>query len=80
MSFIERPSRASANVLTAGSRPSIVLGVTIAVSVTRGPGGDGGLRFERIMSTNQSRLMALTFTGPGADALVDGMGVTVEAG
>ena len=72
--MIERRSRASANAFTVGSRPSIVLEITVAVSVTCGVGGDGGIGAERVMPANPPTVM-----GPGVYALVDGIGATVEA-
>lgn len=72
--MIERPSRASANSLTVGSRPSIVLEITVAVSVTCGAGGSGGIGDDRVMPANPPTVM-----GPGVFALLDGVGATVEA-
>ena len=68
MLLIERPFRALASASIAGSRPSMVLDVTITVSVTCEAGRNGGIELERAVSV-------------GVDTLVGSVGgVTVEAG
>ena len=61
-------------MFTVGLCLSIVIEVTVAVSVTCGTGGDGGIRAEQVMPANPPTVM-----GPGVYALVDGVGATVEA-